>query len=297
MISPTPTTNTLSIVSSSTLPPLLLFVLILRPSYSSPGREIDELTTELMFSSMVTVVAESSSVAVSTSTVDSHQESEGSIATITPASVRHWLSVTLVRVETESVLLEWSCSPAVRQQLVTCQARYGILTPEKAILQEPGQVRRWWRFEQTQVDVVDHFLPDSARFSVAHLTGNSSYVFALICRDVFSNIFTSNPIFFTTNLATSEPLVSSGYPSRFRSSVNPDWNPQLDPVKWTKSERNKTPSYSIIIGVVCGLVGFLIINVTVVMALRKYSHWQQRQLRIRQMRYIYGSNDRYYDVI
>jgi len=37
-------------------------------------------------------------------------------------------------------------------------------------------------------------------------------------------------------------------------------------------------------GVVCGLVGFLIINVTVVMALRKYSHWQQRQLRIRQMR-------------
>lgn len=50
-------------------------------------------------------------------------------------SVRHWLSVTLVRVETESVLLEWSCSPAVRQQLVTCQARYGVLTPERTILQ------------------------------------------------------------------------------------------------------------------------------------------------------------------
>jgi len=246
---------------------------------------------------MVTTLAESSSVAKATSTVDSHQQSERSSAPITPTSVRHWLSVTLVRVETESVLLEWSCSPAVRQQLVTCQARYGILTPEKTILQEPGQVRRWWRFEQTHVDVVDHFLPDSARFSVAHLTGNSSYVFALICRDVFSNLFTSNPIFFTTNLATSEPLISGGYPSRFRSSVNPDWNPQLDPVKWTKSRRNKTPSYSIIIGVVCGLVGFLIINVTVVMALRKYSHWQQRQLRIRQMQYIYGSSDRYYDVI
>jgi len=143
-MSPSLTTNMLSIVPSSTLPPLLLFVLILRPSYSSPGREIDELTTELMASSMVTTLAESSSVAMATSTVDSHQQSERSSAPITPTSVRHWLSVTLVRVETESVLLEWSCSPAVRQQLVTCQARYGILTPEKTILQIWQLANRWF---------------------------------------------------------------------------------------------------------------------------------------------------------
>ena len=42
------------------------------------------------------------------------------------------LNVMLVRVEPNSVLLEWNCfPPTVRQQLVTCQARYGLLTPEK----------------------------------------------------------------------------------------------------------------------------------------------------------------------
>lgn len=39
-------------------------------------------------------------------------------------------------------------------------------------------------------------------------------------------------------------------------------------------------------GIVCGLIGFLIINVTIVMALRKYSRWRSRQNRIRHLKYI-----------
>ena len=54
---------------------------------------------------------------------------------------------------------------------------------------------------------------------------------------------------YITDLANSDSRFSDGYPSRFRSSVNPDWNPQLDPVKWSKSSRNRTPPYSIIIGI------------------------------------------------
>ena len=52
------------------------------------------------------------------------------------ATAAHRLSVMLVGVESDSVLLEWNCfPPSVRQQLVTCQARYGLLTPEKTVLQ------------------------------------------------------------------------------------------------------------------------------------------------------------------
>ncbi|KFM81073.1 hypothetical protein X975_07692, partial [Stegodyphus mimosarum] len=39
-------------------------------------------------------------------------------------------------------------------------------------------------------------------------------------------------------------------------------------------------SSSVILGAVCGIVGFLIINVTIVMAVRKYSHRQMRRRRI-----------------
>lgn len=54
-------------------------------SISCKDREIEELTTELMVTSTVTVVADLSSVAMTTSTVDSHQETERSTASITQA--------------------------------------------------------------------------------------------------------------------------------------------------------------------------------------------------------------------
>lgn len=59
-------------------------------------------------------------------------------AGVIPEEDEDWLlKVMLVRVGSDSVWLEWSCfPPAVRQQLVTCQARYGLLTPDKTILQQ-----------------------------------------------------------------------------------------------------------------------------------------------------------------
>lgn len=76
----------------------------------------------------------------------------------------------------------------------------------------------WWRFQQTQVDVLDHFLPETNSFRLTNLTTNTSYVFAMICilwgghdddgikstrsndgGDQYASI-ASNPIFFTTSI-------------------------------------------------------------------------------------------------
>lgn len=55
----------------------------------------------------------------------------------TSSSLSHqWISVRLVRVEPDSVQLEWSSHPpSVRQQFVNCQARYGLLTPSRTFTQ------------------------------------------------------------------------------------------------------------------------------------------------------------------
>lgn len=46
-------------------------------------------------------------------------------------------------------------------------------------------------------------------------------------------------------------------------------------------------SSSVILGAVCGIIGFLIINVTIVMAVRKYSHRQMRRRRILEIELVY----------
>ncbi|KAK4287295.1 hypothetical protein Pmani_039630 [Petrolisthes manimaculis] len=46
-----------------------------------------------------------------------------------------------------------------------------------------------------------------------------------------------------------------------------------------RDPHNAVPSTSVILGAVCGVVGFLIINVTVVMAVRQYSHRRARRRR------------------
>lgn len=106
-----------------------------------------------------------------------------------------------------------------------------------------------------------------------------------------------------------------GNPSRYYApGKDPEEDPHhhnniMEPVKWTSKlslRSQKMASYSISLGInclmilqdllytlslflfspgiVCGLVGFLIINVTVVMAVRRYSSWHARQSRIRQLR-------------
>lgn len=64
----------------------------------------------------------------------------------------------------------------------------------------------YWRFEQTQVDVLDHFIPESPSFRLTNLLPNTSYVFAMMChrfggpdRPSSALTITSDPIFFTTS--------------------------------------------------------------------------------------------------
>jgi len=63
----------------------------------------------------------------------------------------------------------------------------------------------YWRFEQTQVDVLDHFIPESPSFRLTNLLPNTSYVFAMMCHRFggpdrpAALTITSDPIFFTTS--------------------------------------------------------------------------------------------------
>jgi len=86
----------------------------------------------------------------------------------------------------------------------------------------------------------------------------------------------SNTINFTTGYERDEPINYLMSKSQYSSSGNGD-NP--DPYSGT-SEIDRTHSSNVILGAICGIVGFLIINVTVVLAVRKYSHWQIRRRRI-----------------
>jgi len=63
-------------------------------------------------------------------------DAESVTSTSTSSAPHQWISVRLVRVEPDSVQLEWSSHPpSVRQQFVNCQARYGLLTPSKTFTQ------------------------------------------------------------------------------------------------------------------------------------------------------------------
>lgn len=65
--------------------------------------------------------------------------------------------------------------------LVSLSLYYSVCVIQETTNSTNSSGSSWWRFEQTQIDVLDHFLPESNSFRLTNLTTNTSYVFAMIC--------------------------------------------------------------------------------------------------------------------
>ena len=127
-----------------------LFLLLSQISIVWKGREIDELTTELMASSMVTTLAESSSVAMATSTVDSHQQSERSSAPITPTRFERififewWIQLNPIDAQVENqIMAQFKWWDSVNLNLRNF-LQYFSIHPNDDSLELSLQVNNWY---------------------------------------------------------------------------------------------------------------------------------------------------------
>lgn len=178
------------------------------------------------------------------------------------------LLVNLVRASDTFVELGWSRTADVAPSLTSCELAYGPLA------------------DTNQVEVLSNFLPRGTTFTVGGLRPNSSYHFHMVCfvgneTDGATKV-ASNHLRFTTG-AYSDPEASYGDPQ-------PSWS--QDPYKGSYHAVFKqtilrdgdgvrgVPSFNVLLGAVAGIVGFLIINVTVVIAVRRCSHRRMRRRRI-----------------
>ncbi|XP_064476966.1 uncharacterized protein LOC135390915 [Ornithodoros turicata] len=173
------------------------------------------------------------------------------------------LQVSLVRASDTFVELGW----AANASLSSCELAYGPMA------------------DTNQVEVLSNFLPRGPTFTVGGLQCNSSYHFHMVC--YFGNgteRVASNILRFTTGASGSE----GGNPHP--GDRSPQWSP--DPYKGSYHAVFKqtilrdgdgvrgVPSFNVLLGAVAGIVGFLIINVTVVIAVRRCSHRRMRRRRI-----------------
>jgi len=169
------------------------------------------------------------------------------------------LTVQLYKVTRDGALIDWHFAPLDKNKdLDYCEYVYSPVADK----------------EQQQIS--SDLIPDQHTIELDQLEYNITYYFYLVCYDKKNKTVVSNTINFTTGYERDEPINYLMSKSQYSSSGNGD-NP--DPYSGT-SEIDRTHSSNVILGAICGIVGFLIINVTVVLAVRKYSHWQIRRRRI-----------------
>lgn len=166
------------------------------------------------------------------------------------------LTVSLYKVTRDGALVDWHFTPK-NHALDNCEFVYGPV----------------WDTEHQQVSA--QMLLRSPTVEVPMLSFNVTYHFHMICYDKQNIAYVSNKINFTTGSENDEPPVNYLMSKTHRiSSVNSE-NPY--PVSL---DADRMHSSNIILGAVCGIIGFLIINITIVLVVRKYSHWQMRHRRI-----------------
>lgn len=165
------------------------------------------------------------------------------------------LTVSLYKVTRDGALVDWRVRPRNRK-LDYCEFVYGPV----------------WDTEHQQIS--SHVLPRLSTIEVPMLSFNVTYYFHMICYDKQNHTYVSNKINFTTGSENDEPVNYLRSNSHRISSMNSE-NPY--PVSL---DADRMHSSNVILGAICGIIGFLIINVTVVLVVRKYSHWQMRRRRI-----------------
>lgn len=171
-----------------------------------------------------------------------------------------------------------------------------------------------------QVEVMSNFMPRGPTFIVGGLRHNTTYHFHMVCycclADAASDSgggnsttstdtkITSNVLRFTTGVYVggdqqssstqqrSWPTEQQQQPQSDSRSGSSEWR-QRDPYQGSyhsvykqtilrdeESSSRAVPSFNVLLGALTGIVGFLIINVTVVIAVRRCSHRRMRRRRI-----------------
>ncbi|XP_045131168.1 uncharacterized protein LOC123516125 isoform X1 [Portunus trituberculatus] len=194
--------------------------------------------------------------------------------------VQERLKVAVTKVTGDGAVLSWETTVG-QQHALTCSLHYG---------------------PQTEAMLVKTEVRTSAKnIKLAHLSPHTTYHASLNCSQAAAT-YKSNTVHFTPH---GDPAVAlevrpppSPPPPRAVADTS-SWSsrggkdgesagdggivvmmsqrhmnaPRRDP-------HSAVPSTSVILGAVCGVVGFLIINVTVVMAVRQYSHRRARRRRL-----------------
>ncbi|CAL4101279.1 unnamed protein product [Meganyctiphanes norvegica] len=211
------------------------------------------------------------------------------------------LKLILTRETADGVLLTWMTN-APKVVLHSCTLYYSPLTDTLHV--------------QTEVS------PSEEHVSLRHLSVNVTYYAYINCLTVQQSAISSNTVNFTPHGGSEEinmkPEViesSSLKSSTTTTVVQPMSNqerdqayPQEEHIVVMMSQRHmestrydyplkSRPSTSVILGAVCGVVGFVIINVTVVLLVRKISNRRARQRRLQELQlqqhggYIYNLDE------
>ncbi|KAK8749772.1 hypothetical protein OTU49_015533, partial [Cherax quadricarinatus] len=195
------------------------------------------------------------------------------------------LKVAVTQVTGDGAVLTWATSSGHRKVMTSCLLHYGPLTEAMHV--------------QTAVQPAEH------RIALAHLAPHTTYYAFLSCSHA-TTTYTSNTVHFTPHGDPAVALEVRPPPPP------PPPKPVRKPPFWSSGGGRKeggggqsaedggivvmmsqrhmdaprrdphsaVPSTSVILGAVCGVVGFLIINVTVVMVVRQYSHRRARRRRL-----------------
>ncbi|CAL4198990.1 unnamed protein product, partial [Meganyctiphanes norvegica] len=197
-----------------------------------------------------------------------------------------YLKLLLTRETTDGVLLT-RVTDAPQAILHSCTIYYGPLNDTLHV--------------QTEISLFEeHIL-------LRYLTANLAYYAYINCLTVQQSSISSNTVHFTPHGGPEEvhlepEVIDSGSMKSSSTTrvVQPVSNqrretvyPQEEHIVVMMSQRhmestrydyplNSRPSTSVILGAVCGVVGFVIINVTMVLMVRKISHRRARQRRLQE---------------
>ncbi|GAB6022360.1 hypothetical protein CHUAL_006481 [Chamberlinius hualienensis] len=173
------------------------------------------------------------------------------------------LTVALYRVYGTRVEIDWYMP---HDALTSCELIYGPMDRPDLVQVLPNVI-----LNRQMLELVD-------------LSSNISYHFHMICYGSQQAKYVSNTLVFTTdtNIRPDRMMISSS--SSQRENLNIMSNGMRSfPVALESNQR--IPSSNVILGATCGIVGFLIINITVVMVVRKYSYTRMRRRRMFALQY------------
>ncbi|XP_037789934.1 uncharacterized protein LOC119585334 [Penaeus monodon] len=201
----------------------------------------------------------------------------------TTAGVPASLKVEVTKVTGDGAVLTWFTSASHRGAMTSCWLHYNPSSEALHVQTEVADLKE------------DHIV-------MGHLTPNVTYYAFLNCTQG-ATTYSSNTVHFTPHGDPAVALEVRPPPPTPKPSGSASWassssgreqtggqsagdggivvmmsQRHMDPPR--RDPHSAVPSTSVILGAVCGVVGFLIINVTVVMAVRQYSHRRARRRRL-----------------